>query len=125
MRLDEVVGRLKRVRRSGDGYVALCSAHDDRHPSLSIRQREDRVLLHCFRDCSIEATAKLWKSESTICLAHRIHSQIADGPLSSVANMLEPIGEILASLFENSSIERARSDSARCADSSQIGGATH
>src|SRR5437763_699797 len=55
MKLHDLLARLKRVRRSGDGYVALCPAHDDRHPSLSIAQGRDRVLLYCFRDCGIEA----------------------------------------------------------------------
>lgn len=39
-------------RRSGRGYVAPCPAHDDRSPSLSINEREGRVLVHCFAGCS-------------------------------------------------------------------------
>ena len=55
MRLDEVLGRLKRVRRSGNSYVALCPAHDDRHNrSLSITQAGERLLLYCFRECTVE-----------------------------------------------------------------------
>jgi putative DNA primase/helicase len=55
MRLDDLLTRLKRIRRSGRGYVALCPAHDDRHQSLSITQHDNRILLHCFRDCSVES----------------------------------------------------------------------
>jgi putative DNA primase/helicase len=54
MTLDVLLARLKRVRRSGNGYVALCPAHDDRHHSLSITQSNDRILLHCFADCTVE-----------------------------------------------------------------------
>jgi len=49
---DDLLGRLKRVRRSGNGYTALCPAHNDRTPSLSIRQGAScRILLHCFGGC--------------------------------------------------------------------------
>jgi hypothetical protein len=50
-----VLARLKRVRRSGNGYVGLCPANPDGHPSLSITAHNDRILLHCFRGCSLEA----------------------------------------------------------------------
>lgn len=36
----------------GDRWMACCSAHDDRHPSLSIRFESDRILIHCFAGCS-------------------------------------------------------------------------
>jgi hypothetical protein len=54
MTIESLLPRLKGVRRSGNGYVALCPSHNDRHPSLSITQRGDHLLLHCFRDCVIE-----------------------------------------------------------------------
>jgi hypothetical protein len=39
--------------RSGRGYVARCPAHDDRNPSLSIRDGDNGCLLvHCFKGCS-------------------------------------------------------------------------
>jgi len=44
--------RLDRVRETGPGrWVACCPAHDDRSPTLSIREIDDRVLLHCFAGC--------------------------------------------------------------------------
>ena len=43
-------------RKAGDSWVARCPAHDDRHPSLSIREREDgTVLLRDFGGCSVES----------------------------------------------------------------------
>jgi hypothetical protein len=46
---------LDNVRRSGDGWMARCKAHEDRHNSLSMRVGEEgRVLLHCFAGCSTE-----------------------------------------------------------------------
>lgn len=53
--LDELLGRLKRVRKCAHGFVACCPAHDDRHPSLSLKLVGTLILLHCFKGCSLEA----------------------------------------------------------------------
>jgi hypothetical protein len=50
--IDRVLAHLEGVRRSGDGWVARCSHHDDRQASLSVKEGADgRVLLHCFAGC--------------------------------------------------------------------------
>ncbi len=47
---------LQKVRRTGPGrWVACCPAHDDKSPSLAIREAEDgRLLVHCFSGCSVQ-----------------------------------------------------------------------
>ncbi|UZR29776.1 DNA primase [Methylococcus mesophilus] len=47
---------LSGVRQTGPGkWVAKCPAHEDRTPSLSIRQTEDgRILTHCFVGCGVD-----------------------------------------------------------------------
>jgi hypothetical protein len=48
--------RLDKIKRAADGsYTACCPAHDDRNPSLSIKQVDDRVLLKCFAGCTYQA----------------------------------------------------------------------
>lgn len=44
---------LSGVRSTGDGrWIARCPAHDDKRPSLSIREIDDgTLLLHCFAGC--------------------------------------------------------------------------
>jgi len=42
------------ARRSGDSWQARCPAHDDRNPSLSITQKDGKLLLHCFAGCRQE-----------------------------------------------------------------------
>jgi hypothetical protein len=44
------------VKRTGPGrWIAKCPAHDDRQPSLAVRELDDgRVLLHCFAQCAVE-----------------------------------------------------------------------
>lgn len=56
MRTDALLSRLGRVRRTGSGrWVARCPAHDDKNPSMTIRELDDgRVLIHCFAGCSVE-----------------------------------------------------------------------
>jgi hypothetical protein len=43
------------AKRSGEGWLAKCPAHDDRQPSLSISEgRDGRVLLHCHAGCALD-----------------------------------------------------------------------
>ena len=50
MTASKLIDRLDGVRATGPGrWIAKCPAHEDRSPSLSIRQADDgKVLLHCF-----------------------------------------------------------------------------
>ncbi len=50
-----LLSRLDRVKPTGSGrWIARCPAHDDRGPSLSVRELDDgRVLLHDFAGCSV------------------------------------------------------------------------
>jgi energy-coupling factor transporter ATP-binding protein EcfA2 len=51
----EILERLERVQKSGDGWIACCPAHDDRSPSLSISEGTNgKLLLHCHAGCSFE-----------------------------------------------------------------------
>ena len=53
---DLLLSRLDRVKSRGDGrWLACCPAHDDRSPSLSIRETADgSVLVHCFCGCGFQ-----------------------------------------------------------------------
>lgn len=54
MSADQLLARLQGVKRTGEGrWLARCPAHDDRHPSLSVRETADgTVLLKCWTGCS-------------------------------------------------------------------------
>ena len=54
MTLDEFLGRLKGAKRNGDGWTALCPAHEDRNPSLSVHEHGGKVLVHCHAGCRTE-----------------------------------------------------------------------
>ena len=51
---DKLISRLEGIRSTRqDRWLAKCPAHDDRSPSLAIRQVDDRVLIHCFAGCEV------------------------------------------------------------------------
>lgn len=56
MSADTLLSRLDKVKRTGpDKWVARCPAHEDRGPSLAVRELEDgRVLVHCFAGCGVD-----------------------------------------------------------------------
>lgn len=55
--VDLILSRLDGVRQTGPGkWLARCPAHEDRSPSLSIRETDDcRVLIHDFAGCSVDS----------------------------------------------------------------------
>lgn len=56
MSADVLLSRLERVKQTGPGrWLASCPAHQDKTPSLSLRELQDgRTLVHCFAQCSTE-----------------------------------------------------------------------
>ncbi len=55
MNAEALLARLHGVRRIGSGWQALCPAHADKNPSLSIHIRYNKILVHCHAGCSREA----------------------------------------------------------------------
>lgn len=54
MTLDDFLDRLEQVRSAGGGYVALCPAHEDTSPSLSVSEGDEGILVKCHAGCSSE-----------------------------------------------------------------------
>jgi hypothetical protein len=52
MNVEALITRLQGVRRSASGWQALCPAHADRNPSLSIDVCDERILVYCHAGCS-------------------------------------------------------------------------
>jgi hypothetical protein len=54
-KLDLLLSRLEGVKhRSNGGYIARCPSHADRSPSLSVCERDGKVLLKCFAGCGVD-----------------------------------------------------------------------
>ena len=43
------------INRGAGAWYARCPAHDDKSPSLSIRDAGQKILIHCFAGCSVES----------------------------------------------------------------------
>lgn len=53
--VEVVLEKLEEVQASGEGWKALCPAHEDRRPSLSISEGDDgRCLVKCHAGCETE-----------------------------------------------------------------------
>jgi hypothetical protein len=53
--VEKVLDRLEGVHESNGSWKALCPAHDDREPSLSVSEGdENKAILHCFGGCEPE-----------------------------------------------------------------------
>lgn len=50
----DLIPLLKKVRKSGSDWTALCPAHDDKQSSLSVAHNEDKWLLRCHAGCETE-----------------------------------------------------------------------
>ena len=54
MSVDTLLQRLTKVKGGKGRWTACCPSHEDRSPSLAIRETEDgRILLKCFGGCSV------------------------------------------------------------------------
>jgi putative DNA primase/helicase len=63
--------------RAGAGWMARCPAHEDRKPSLSIRDADNKLLVHCHAGCAQERVISalrgrgLWRQRSISRMARR------------------------------------------------------
>jgi hypothetical protein len=55
MGVTDLLSRLQGLRQTAPGrFVARCPAHEDRTPSLAVRELPDgRLLVHCFGGCEV------------------------------------------------------------------------
>jgi hypothetical protein len=53
------IAHLANAKQMANGWIAQCPAHDDRSPSLSIREgRDGRTLLRCFAGCELDTIVR-------------------------------------------------------------------
>lgn len=55
MKAEAFLERCEKVKSTGRGtWIARCPAHNDKRPSMTVREVDDgRVLVHCFAGCDI------------------------------------------------------------------------
>jgi hypothetical protein len=59
----EILARFQGVRNSRDSWTARCPAHEDQRASLSISERDGKILLYCHAGCSFEEVCSAAKIE--------------------------------------------------------------
>ena len=70
----ETIAKALCGRKSGGGWTARCPAHDDRTPSLSIRDADDgKVLLYCHAGCRQEGVIAALRTRG-LWTANGLHS---------------------------------------------------
>lgn len=55
MVIEDFLSKLEKVCATRRGWLACCPGHDDRNPSLSIREGERGILLKCWSGCRIDS----------------------------------------------------------------------
>lgn len=63
--IEPILQRLDKVKGRNGNYTACCPAHDDKGPSLAIKEEDGKVLLHCFAGCSVESVVGALGMEMT------------------------------------------------------------
>ena len=58
MTTTEFLSRLHEYRRHHSGWLALCPAHEDSNPSLSVTEKEDKILINCFAGCTPDSIVR-------------------------------------------------------------------
>ncbi len=54
MKTNEFLSKLQNVRKTSNGWLALCPSHNDTKQSLSIKEVDGKILLKCFAACDVE-----------------------------------------------------------------------
>ena len=84
MKIAEFLNHFQGVKKTGNGWLARCPAHDDKQASLSISIGEDgRILLKCFAGCDTEHIIKAlgleWNDLFEGNDSERIHTHTSKG----------------------------------------------
>ena len=108
---------LEKVKPSGkDRWMALCPAHNDRTPSLSVTALPDKILVSCQAGCHINAVLASLKIEMSDLYfdSHKAKSSALEGPkeIAATYNYHTQAGKVLFQVvrFEPKSFAQRRPD---------------
>lgn len=55
MSIELLLSQLRKVKKTGPNkWAACCPAHEDKGPSLAIKDEAGTILVHCFAGCSVD-----------------------------------------------------------------------
>lgn len=56
--IDVALSRLEGVRKIAGGWQAKCPCHDDKHQSLSVAEKDNKIMLYCHAGCQFNDIIK-------------------------------------------------------------------
>ncbi len=88
MTIETLISRVDGVKETGPGkYLSRCPAHDDRSPSLAIKDGDDgRVLIHCFAGCETDNVLSAIGMTFSDIMPERIGSEHSYKPVRNRVN---------------------------------------
>jgi DNA primase len=81
-----------RGRKSGTGWSAKCPAHEDRNPSLSIGEKDGRILVHCHAGCDQDRVVDVLKARG---LWPEVERHDLEADIEVVYNYTDAAGKLL------------------------------
>lgn len=117
MDVNELLLRLDAVRGRNGSWMARCPAHQDRSPSLSVKDGGNGlILMHCFGGCGTDAVLGALGLAMTDLFPERL------GDFSPRRGAFSPLDALRALTFESSvvAIETARLAEGQPVDASRI-----
>jgi hypothetical protein len=83
--VEKFIQRLSKVKGRNGQWTAICPSHDDKSPSLSVREAEDgRVLVHCFGGCDIQSVLGAVGLDMSDLFPERVDRSDPSKPLKSL-----------------------------------------
>lgn len=107
MEVNTLLSRLQGVRGRNGSWSAKCPAHEDRSPSLSVKELPDgRILMHCFGGCGTDAVLGALQLAMTDLFPERL------GDFPPIRRPFSPSDALRALAFESSLVAIATADAA-------------
>jgi hypothetical protein len=83
--IEKFIQRLSKVKGRNGQWTAVCPSHEDKSPSLSVREAEDgRVLVHCFGGCDIRSVLGAVGMDMSDLFPERVDRSDPSKPLKSL-----------------------------------------
>lgn len=114
MKAIEILHKLQNVRKSSNGFVALCPSHDDAKQSLSVKESDGKTLLKCFAGCDTQeiVSALGLTMQDLFETSNTLHSNQTKKRIAAIYDYTNENGEMLfqAVRYEPKGFAQRRSD---------------
>lgn len=91
-----VIQRFDKVRKAGkDSWTAVCPAHNDKSPSLSIRDTTEKILIHCHAGCDpVAILGNVGLEMADLFHTKRVYQATGKSALAEIDALVVQIGDI-------------------------------